>query len=573
MVKKRIHYSILYGLIAVLLVSLLTGCFGDKQAQQSVPAADKRDCVAANGVVTSAHPIASQAGLEVLKQGGNAIDAAIATALTLGVVEPYASGLGGGGMAIVYIAKENKSYIVDFQDVGPLKCRPDTYKRINGKIPEFKKIGYKSVAVPGELRGLELLHQKFGSKQWSSLFTAAIKTAEQGFEVTKTLNGIITEDMMRIEKYPTGSQKWFQKQFYKDGLPLQPKEKYYNKELAATLKKIASGGADVFYKGEIAEAIAKEFAKPEAEGWITKQDLANYKAVLREPLRGIYRDYEIFSFPPAGSGMVVLEMLNIMEGFDLAKMGRGADFQHVFIETQKLAFADRSEHGGDTDFVKVPIDRLLDKKYAEQQRKRIDLKKAFAGRREAGFEAESGSTTSFAVIDKEGNMVSITKTLGHFMGSGVAVPGTGFILNDHMDTFYANPKSRNAPAPGKRVFSSISSSLVTKDGKPVMAVGSPGASRIISTVAEIIINVIDFKMDLQQAINADRVHNRNEKVTSIEGSVTPEIIKKLEERGHKINKLKKLDLYFGGAQGVMLRSDGKIQGAADPRRDGIAVGY
>ncbi len=569
---RRFNNVVAYSMIVVLLASLITGCFR-KQDAQPAPQSGGRDVIASLGVVTTAHPLASQAGLDVLKKGGNAIDAAIATALVLGVVEPYASGLGGGGMAITYIAKENKCYIIDFQDVGPGKSRPDSYKAVKGKVPETKQIGYKAVAVPGELRGLEMLHKKFATMKWADLVAPAIKYAEEGFPAGKTLTEVVTEDMLRIDKYPAVAKAWYTRQFYRDGLPIQPGDKLMNKELAETLKKVAAGGADVFYTGEIAAAIAKEFAKPEAGGWITAEDLARYKAVMREPLSGNYRGYNIFGFPPPGSGLVVMEMLNILEGYDIAKLGPADEFYHIFIEAQKLAYADRTRYGGDTDFVDVPVARLLDKNYAAELRKRIDLNRASEKKPATAGSQESGSTTSFAVIDKDGNMVSITKTLGHFMGAGVVVGGTGIVLNDHMDTFSANPKSRNAPAPDKRVFSSISSTLVVKNGKPFLAVGSPGASRINSTVAEIIVNVIDFKMDLQQAINAARVHNRNEKVTSIEGSTPPEVRAKLEARGHKLQVLRDIDLFFGGAQGVMIRPDGKIHGAADPRRDGIAVGF
>lgn len=569
---RRVNHVVVYSLIVVLLASLLTGCFGEKGVQPA-PQSGGRDVIATQGVVTTAHPLASQAGLDVLRKGGNAIDAAIATALVLGVVEPYASGLGGGGMAIVYIARENKCYIVDFQDAGPGKCRPDSYKAVQGKVPEFKQIGYKSVAVPGELRGLEMLHKKFATMKWADLVTPAIRYAEDGIPAGKTLTEVVTEDMLRIDKYPADSKAWFMRQFYREGLPIQPGDKLANRELAETLRKVAAGGADVFYTGEVAAAIAREFAKPGAGGWITKEDLARYKAVMREPLRGNYRGYDIFGFPPPGSGLVVMEMLNLLEGYDVARLGPADEFYHIFIEAQKLAYADRTRYGGDTDFVDVPVGKLLDKNYAAELRKRIDPNKASEKKPQKKGGQESGSTTSFAVVDKEGNMVGMTKTLGHFMGAGVVVGGTGIMLNDHMDTFSANPKSRNAPAPDKRVFSAISSTLVVKDGKPFLAIGSPGASRIISTVAEIIVNVIDFRMDLQQAINAARVHNRNEAVTSVEGGMPPAVRAKLEARGHKLQVLRDIDLFFGGAQGLMIRPDGKIHGAADPRRDGIAVGF
>lgn len=568
--RQRTSHVLIYSLVLLLLVNVFT----------IYPAAEastaRRDFIAANGIVTSAHPLASQAGLAVLKDGGNAFDAAIATAFMLGVVEPHATGIGGGGMAILYVAKENKSYVIDFQDVGPGKARHDTYKRINGKIPLFKRVGYKSVAVPGEVRGMELLHQKFGTKKWKDLLAPAIKTAGEGYEVSQTLSEIITGSMSYADAVSADSWDLFSQYFFKDGMPLLPGDRYVNKELAATLRKIAKGGADVFYKGEIADAIAREFAKPDAEAWITKQDLVDYKAVIREPLQTTYRGHTIYTLPSPGSGVTVAQMLNILEGYPVAKMGFGSEaFKHTFIETQKLAYAAHSKYTGDTDFVNVPVKGLLSKEFANEQRKLINPQRAQDRVRDFGDPAqyESGSTTSFAVADKDGNIISVTKTIGHFMGSAIVVDGTGILMNDHMDTFYASPSSPNAPGPKKRVFSSIASSIVVKDGKPLLAVGSPGASRIISTVAEILVNVIDYKKDIQSAIDAPRVHSRNSQTVQIEADTSLNVRKTLESKGHKLQVLKKHDLFFGGAQGIMYLPDGRMHGAADPRRDGIALGY
>lgn len=569
--KRKFSVVLVYSLVLLLFVNLFTGCSAQAEAKDV-----RRDFIAENGIVTSAHPLASKAGLDVLKNGGNAFDAAIATAFMLGVVEPHATGIGGGGMAIVYIAKENKSYVIDFQDIGPGKARRDTYKRINGKIPAFKKVGYKSIAVPGEVRGMELLHQKFGTKRWEDLLAPAIKAADQGYEVSQTLTEVISGSMSYAELVSPDSWNSFSRYFFRDGMPLLPGDRYVNKDLAETLRKIAKGGADVFYKGEIADAIVREFAKPDAEEWITKQDLANYKAILREPLQTTYRGHTIYTLPSPGSGMTAAQMLNILEGYDIEKMGFGSEeFKHTFIETQKLSYAAHSRYTGDTDFVKVPVKGLISKEFANQQRKLINLHKAQDRVTDFGnpAEYESGSTTSFAVADKDGNIISITKTIGHFMGSAIVVDGTGILMNDHMDTFYASPNSPNAPGPQKRVFSSISSSIVVKDGKPLLAVGSPGASRIISTVAEIIVNVIDFKQDLQTAINSPRIHCRNSKTVQIEAGTPVNVRKQLESKGHKLEVLKKLDLFFGGAQGIMYLPDGRMHGAADPRRDGIALGY
>lgn len=571
----------LAALLLIIMVGLvaLTGCSKQESPPSSqTPQAQelRRDVVASQGVVAAAHPLAAKAGLEVLQKGGNAIDAAIATSFALGVVEPNASGLGGGGFAIVYVAKEKKSYVVDYRETAPKAAKPDMYK-LNEKgepLDEASITGYRSVAVPGQLRGMEMLHQKFGSMKWEDLVQPAIAQSEAGLTVSQNFSGIITEELGRIDKY-SPSLPWFKQVFYKDGLPAQPGEVVKNPELTASLKKIAKGGADVFYKGEIADLIVKEYAE-KGNSFITKADLENYQAVLREPVQGNYRGYTVMTVPPPSSGGVALvEILNILEGFDLAKMGAGsADAIHVVTEAQKLAFADRAKYMADPAFANIPLTGLMDKKYAEEQRKLIDVKQA-KQQVKAGNpnKYESGSTTSFSVIDKEGNMVTITQTINHFMGSAVVPAGTGIILNDEMDDFTFKAGSVNMPEPGKRPLSSMAPSLVIKDGKPFLAIGTPGATRIITTISNLIIDLIDFKMDLQPAILYPRFHNTNSATTSVEARISQDVLKELEARGHKFDVKKELDLFFGGAQGIMYAPDGKLHGGADPRRDGIAFGY
>jgi gamma-glutamyltranspeptidase / glutathione hydrolase len=569
MLRKRLQ---MFGVIATSVLSVggarVEGAVGAGQAE------GKRDAVAANGVVAAAHPLAARAGLEVLQKGGNAVDAAIATALTLGVVEPNASGLSGGGFALVYIASEKKSYVIDFRETAPAKARPDVYSlTAKGKAANgASATGYKAVAVPGELRGLELLHKKFATRSWADLFQPAIQQAEAGLVVSETLSEVVAEELGRLEKAP--AMPWLQKNFYKDGLPVQPGDVVRNPELAASLKKIATGGADVFYKGEIGEAIVKEFTE-KGGGWITKDDLANYRAVLREPVRGTYRGYTVITLPPPSSGgLTLIELLNILEGFDLAKLGQGsADYLGAVIEAQKLAFADRAKYMADPDFAKVPVAGLADKQYAAERRKSIDLEKTRKALPGTPSKYESGSTTSFSVVDKQGNIVTITQTLNHFLGAGVVPEGTGILMNDEMDDFDPQPTSVNAPAPGKRPLSSMAPIIVLRDGKPFMTAGSPGATRIITAMANIVLGVVDFKQELQAAILAPRFHNGNTTETAIEARFPQEVLKTLESRGYKFSVKKEMDLYFGGAQGVMFRSDGKLVGMGDPRRDGVAVGY
>ena len=565
------------------LSTLLFGCGSTttekKDTSKAKPAAQtqKRDVVASQGVVAAAHPQAAKAGLEILKKGGNAFDAAVATAFTLGVVEPAMSGMGGGGFAILYVAKEKKTYVVDFREVAPAKATSDFYKLDDkGKISrDVMNTGWFSAGVPGEVRGMEVINKKFGSMAWADVIQPAIKQAEEGLVITDTLTKITTDEIGRMEKFPS-KKDFFEKTFIKDGLPVPTGTKVINKDYLESLKKVAKGGADVFYKGEIADAIAKAYAK-DGKGWITKEDLASYQATMREPLTTSYRGYTIEVLPPPSSGgLTVAEMLNVLEGYDIAKAKVGsAEYLHDFIETQKLAFADRAKYMGDPSFTDVPTKGLLNKKYAEVLRKRIDPNKATSEKVKAGDPNpfESGSTTSFSVIDKAGNMISVTKTINHFFGSGVVPAGTGIILNDEMGDFTYDVGKINSPEPGKKPLSSMSPMIVLKDGKPFLTVGSPGGTRIIPALVNVLVNIIDFNMDMQQAIDAPRLHNANGKETAIENAFKAEVMDKLKAMGHTFGLKDKNDLYFGGVQGIMYGKDGKLHGGADPRRDGVAVGY
>lgn len=558
-----------------LIAVFLTVGFG-QGAVFAADTPDKRDVLAANGVVAAAHPLAAQAGVEILKQGGNAFDAAIATSFMLNVVEPNASGMGGGGFAVLYVAKEKKTYMIDYREMAPAKAKPDMYKLdAAGKVVDDASVsGFYSSAVPGQLRGMELLHKKFASMKWQTLMQPAIAQSAAGLPVTKNLNSILMDEFARLDKY-SPSMDWFRKVYFKDGLPVQAGDLVINAELTETLRKVAKGGADVFYKGEIADKIAAYY-RQNAGGWITKADLANYQAKLREPVTVDYRGYTLVTSPPPSSGGLTLaNILNVMEGFDIGAMGRNSvDFHHFFIESQKLAYADRGRYMADSDFINVPIKGLADKAYAAQRRQLIDPAKA--GSYSAGEPAkyESGSTTSFSVVDKEGNMITVTQTINFFFGSGVVIDGTGIIMNDEMDDFVStNPQHANAPAPGKRPLSSITPTIVLKGDKPFMTLGTPGGPRIITTVAQIIMNVVDFNMDLQTAITDSRLFCPNVAVTQIEKPVAESIIKGLEARGHQFNIRPERSAYFGGAQGIMILPDGTLHGAADNRRLGQAFGY
>ena len=556
-------------------VFLAAGCgLPQKAGEPTRHGQDDRGVVAAQAVVAAAHPLAAKVGLETLKKGGNAIDAAIATAFALGVVEPNASGLGGGGFAVVYIASENRSYVVDYRETAPAKAKPDMYRLDDKGRPQgdAAATGYKAVAVPGQLRGMETLHKLFGSKPWEELVTPAVTLSAAGFAASKTLSGIVLDETVRLQKAP--SAKWFERVFYKDGLPVQPGESVINPELTESLRKVAKGGADVFYRGEIADAIVREFAQ-NGDGFITKEDLAGYKAIVREPLQGTYRGYTVITVPPPSSGgLALLEILNIIEGYDIAAMGPGTpDHLHVLIEAQKLAFADREKYLFASTGGEPSVAWLADKGYGAERRRQIAMEKAAVKAPPGEARYGSGSTTSFAVVDRDGNMVAVTQTINHFMGAGVVPAGTGIILNDEMDDFTPRPGTANSPAAGRRPFSSMAPAILVKDGKPFMAIGTPGATRIISALAEIIVNTVDFGMELLPAIEAPRFHNGNSERTDAEGRIAKDVLRALEERGHSFNVRNEIDLYFGGAQGIMRAPGGKLLGAGDPRRDGVAVGY
>ncbi|MDK2926706.1 MAG: gamma-glutamyltranspeptidase / glutathione hydrolase [Bacillota bacterium] len=572
-------------LALVLSVSLVAGCTPKAQPLAQPPAQTEArkpaespappplknvEVVSKNGMVAAAHPLAAEAGVEVLKKGGNAIDAAVATALAVSVVEPNASGLGGGGFMLIRFAKTGETVVIDYREVAPQKATPDMYKVVDGKVvDDADHIGYKAVAVPGYVAGLSLALKKYGTMKLADVMQPAIKYAEEGITVTATLSGIIKDNFDKISKFPATA-----KIYLKDGLPYEAGDKLVNKDYAKTLRLIAAKGPDVFYKGEIADAIAKDMAAN--GGLITKADLAAYQPSIRKPVSGTYRGYEIISSPPPSSGGThVIEILNMLENYDVKKLGHNTpDALQLWTEVIRRVFADRGKYMGDPAVVKVPLDGLLSKEYAKERAKDIDLNKASTEVTAGDPSAYEGAhTTHLSVIDKEGNMVALTQTIECFFGSGVVVPGLGFLLNDEMDDFDVEPGRANSPGPGKKPLSSMSPTLVLKDGKPFLSVGSPGGPRIITAVAQVLSNIIDHGMSIQEAIEAARIHADNQSVY-VEGRIPEQVRQALEAKGQKVTVKKEYDLYFGGAQGVLFdTAKGEFHGGADPRRDGKAVGY
>jgi gamma-glutamyltranspeptidase/glutathione hydrolase len=527
-----------------------------------------------NGVVVAAKPEASQAGIEIFKMGGNAVDAAVATGFALGVLEPNASGIGGGGFMILKMAKMKEAVVIDFRPTAPAAATADMYKLDERGRP----VGNASVegglasAVPGEVKGLLYALENYGSKKLTraQVLQPAIDWAERGVPVTVNLAQIIKDNFGKLRKYENGLAI-----YSKDGFPPEVGDRIINKDLANTLRLIQKQGADAIYKGEIAGRIVDEVKK--RGGILTLEDLAGYQVKVRKPVTGSYRGHTILTAPPPSGGTQVLQLLNLLENFDLAKLGeQSAATTHLWAEACKLVFADRAKYSADPDFVKVPYMGLASKAYAKDLAALIVpdkvMKDAAAG---DPFKYESGSTTHFSVMDKEGNMVAVTKTINMFFASGVVVPGTGIIMGDDMDDFDLKPGSANSIQPGKRMLSSMSPTLVLDpQGRPFMALGSPGATRIIPTLAQVISNVIDRGMPIQLAINAPRLYQARTGNLSMEGRYSINAYNGVIKLGHTVTVGLDYDASFGGVHAVLFDHAARIlHGGADPRRDGQAAGY
>ena len=534
-----------------------------------------------NGIVTSSSKLASEVGVEVLKQGGNAVDAAIATAFALAVTWPSAGNIGGGGF-MVYHGDNGHATTFDFREKAPLASTERMYLGLDGNVvANSNHIGALAVGVPGTVAGLWKSHQELGSLPWSELVAPAVKLARDGIPISYSLYTGFSRSKGRFDQYPSSAAKFFKA----DGSLYEMGETWRQPDLAHTLELIQNNGADGFYKGENAERLAGFMV--DIGGIITEEDLLKYEPQEREPIRGTYRGYDIVSMPPPSSGGVILvEMLNILEGFDLADMGHNsADYLHVLTETMRRAYADRAEHLGDPDFNEgMPLQRLMDKDYAETLRASIDMNAASESS-PADFAQiyESEETTHFSIVDKEGNMVSMTYTLEFGYGSGIVVEGGGYLLNNEMGDFNAVPgvttargligTAPNLVEPEKRPLSSMTPTIVAKDGKPVFTAGSPGGKTIINTTMQVILNVIDHEMNIAQSVEAGRIHHQwLPDVTSIEtGGLSPDTVRLYEEKGHRVTER--------GEQGAAMavyrdRENGFFEGAADSRRgDGAAVGY
>jgi gamma-glutamyltranspeptidase / glutathione hydrolase len=550
-------------------------------------AASREPVRARHGIVASTNELASRVGVDILKRGGNAVDAAIAVAFALAVTHPAAGNLGGGGFMMIRL-KGGRTTAIDYREMAPAAATRNIYLDKNGKVIEGEGgsiEGYRAAGVPGTVRGMELALKTYGSGKltWSQLIEPARQLAANGFKVDDALARGLRGSRDYLSKYPETKRIYLNHgKFYHEG------DLFRQPELAATFARLRQRGPNEFYEGQTARMIVDDMKRH--NGLITTADMRGYLAKEREPLRGIYRGYEVISMPPPSSGgAVLIEMLNILEGYDLKKMDwASSDRYHFMTEAMRRAFADRAEYMGDTDFVKVPIAGLIDKKYAAQLRSTIDPNRASSSEQvKAGKPAgyESTETTHFTIVDAEGNAVANTYTLNNSYGSAVVAKGTGVIMNDEMDDFAAKPGTpnlygliqgeRNAVAPLKRPLSAMTPTFVLrKDGSLWFTVGSPGGPTIINTVLDVITNVIDYNMNIQQAIDAPRIHHQwlpDELVYEPYG-LSGDTQKALAARGHKLVDQPR---YLGDCEGIMIEEKtGMRLGATDPRRsDGLAVGY
>ena len=528
-----------------------------------------RDATGRNGVVSSGREEASQLGVEILQAGGNAIDAAVAMGFLLGVCEQQSSGIGGGGFMMIRFAETGEVKFIDFRDESAAAASLDMWTvDEKGKVlNEENKIGGKAVAVPGEVKGMLYALDTYGTMSREEVMAPAIEMAEEGFVVSDITSRDIKDAYGAIIKFPATEKLYLNEM----GFPYEPGEILKNPDLANTLRLIAEQGESVFYTGEIAEKIVA--AVQATGGCLTMEDMAEYEIHVGEPVHGTYRGYDIYSSNlPSSGGSIILEILNILENFDVPAMDpEGAEYFHLLSEAFKLGFADRTKYMGDPAYVDVPAAGIISKDYAAELAATIDPEKSRTYEAGNPWPYESASTTHYSIMDAAGNMVAVTKTVDATFASGLVAEGTGILLNDTLFDFSVDPNSPNVVAGNKRPLSSMSPTLVLKDDVPFLALGAPGTTRIITGVAQVITKVIDHGMDVQEAIDAIRMHD-DFGVLILEDRVTQEVKDELAAMGHEL-ELGEVWFTFPCVQATMRLEDGTLRGGADPRRDGKAVAF
>ena len=545
-----------------------------------VLAASKEPVRARNGMVVSASEIASRVGVEILKKGGNAVDAAVAVGFALAVTYPYAGNIGGGGFMVIHL-KDGKNTTIDYREKAPLKAFRDMFLDKNGNFnPALSQEGATSAGVPGSVAGMLYALHKYGTMKLPEVIQPAIDLAKEGFPLDYHTAESFQEYLKDFKKYHASYKK-----FTNSGKLYEEGNIFKQPELAETLELIKENGRDGFYKGKVAELLIKEIKS--LGGYITLEDLDKYQPVERKPVLGNYRGYEIVSMPPPSSGGIALvELLNILENYHFKKDDWGSSgYIHKLVEAMKYAYADRTTYLGDSDFYPVPEKGLISKNYARTIFEKIKDYAVPAKDISAGkplkFQ-ESNETTHYSVYDKYGNAVSTTTTLNSAYGSKIVVEGAGFLLNNEMDDFSAKPgvpnqfglrgSEANSIAPQKRMLSSMTPTIVLKNDKPYIIIGSPGGSTIITVVLQVILNCIDFNMNIQQAIDMPRIHNQwlPDEIYMEKFGMPLDVKNNLIKMGYKFGETKSLGL----AEGIMIdNKDGIISGASDPRGNGAAIGY
>jgi gamma-glutamyltranspeptidase / glutathione hydrolase len=531
-----------------------------------------------NGVVVTAHPEASKVGVDILKKGGNAIDASIAVQFALAVVYPNAGNIGGGGFLVYRDAKGNTDAL-DFRETAPKNAKEDMYWDKNGNaITDLSLYGQFSAGVPGTVDGMVKAHEKYGKLSWKDLVQPAIDLAEKGFPITKRQANELTTKHKDFVKYNKVKNALISKSSWNEG------DLLIQADLANTLKLVQQKGRKGFYEGKTADLIVKEMKR--GNGIITKQDLKNYQSVWRKPVSGQYKNYNVISMPPPSSGGIALvSLFQSIEKYPLQKWGFQADSTiQVMVEAERRVYADRAEHLGDPDFFKVPQKQLLDKTYNVNRMNDFSFDKATPSSAIKAGEIigkESMETTHYVIVDKDGNAASVTTTLNNSYGSLVVVGGAGFLLNDEMDDFSVKPGvpnlyglvggKANAIAPNKRMLSSMTPSILEKDGKLYMIVGTPGGSTIITSVFQAILNVTDFGMTMQEAVAAPRFHHQwlPDQVDYEPNAIKENVREILRKKGYNLKERKP----YGRVEGILVNPDGTYQSGADPRGDDKAIGY
>ena len=558
---------------------LISGCAAPARPQQPVPAASGpaetpspaevrtlssgSAATGKNAAVSSANPAASAIGAQVLQRGGNAVDAAVAVSFALGLLEPNASGVGGCGYA-VYVPAEGEPAFYDYRSAAPAAFDPGAFTALPA---EEQKHSVAAAGVPGAVAGWLSLHEQYGRLPLGELLEPAIDLSENGFEVLPFLASLFTDNYNLLLKDESCAAL-----LLNDDFPYMEGEVMKNPGYAKTLRKIAAEGRDGFYQGEIAEAIVS--ASSARGGTMTLEDLASYEVRVGKPLEGNYRGFTILTSAPSSSGGIALiESLNLLERCDLPASGVNTPLTlHRMGEAFKIANADRYSYVGDPAFTDIPTEMLISKEYADERAALLSDERVLSDL-EVLPDSQSTSTTHLSIIDAEGNAVSMTNTLGTYFGCAVAVDGWGFLLDNQLHDFSIGEWAANAPGPGKRPRSSMTPTVLLRDGKPVAALGSPGGEAIVSTVAQIICDLVDFGMPVDEAINLPRIYQNCTGPLVVEGGHAESTLSGLEALGHTLQRREELDYFFGGVHAVVRNADGTLTGAADPRRDGGVCAY